>query len=208
MSRALILTATSALFFTSPAIAQDVWTFNGANGPLADTATFLSMPNGIPVVASGFGPGGPVGLFQKNAGADEVGLGLQNDPAGLNEISFGSFVQLSLLPGVNIMTVSLGTSSTTNGEQWGLSLSNTAGSLGTIFLTGTSSQVVNFNSGGAAFLDVTELTPGIGNGVLVSEMNEPSGIAPIIEIPEPASLSLYAMMALLAVALGRIFRRV
>lgn len=213
MRALLILTA--GLSVTTPAIAQtDTWTFNGPQVPLGNTTTFLSTPSGLLLNAAGFGPGGPVGLFQKNLGGPEVGLGLQNDPAGINEITTGSFVQLSLLPGVNIMDVSLGTNSTSGGEQWGLALSNTSGVLGSVFQTGTTNTTVTFQSGGASFLDVTEVSGIAGNGVLVAEMDEPSpGLIPPGTpvppgIPEPSSLSLYATaLALLAVVLGHVLRR-
>lgn len=189
-----------AIFFTllaAPVMAQtDVWTFNGPQQTFGTSTTFISTPSGLVVTASGFGPGGPVDVVQKNLGvAAEVGLGLANDPAGKNEISSGSFLQFNLLPGVNIDTVSLGTNSTTGGEQWGLSLSNTAGAMGSIFQSGTSNQTVNFQSGGAAFLDITELSGMSGAGVLVSELNEPSPStippgSPIPPgIPEPSSVA-------------------
>ena len=101
----LVGTVIGALGFLTPAHADIVWSFGPppagllGPGPVAytgsDGTTVINAqafgPNG-----SGSGTPGPVQLFGKNLGTDEVGLGLSNDPSGDDEITNGSFIQLDI----------------------------------------------------------------------------------------------------------------
>jgi hypothetical protein len=99
-SRLLLLTGIVALGFVgpiNPAHADTVWDFGAQTGPLGTTHPFTGSDGFSVITASGFTAGGfPVTLVGKNDGGDEVGLGLNNDPTGENEISAGNFVQLDL----------------------------------------------------------------------------------------------------------------
>ena len=90
----------------TPAYADTVWDFSTPTG-LLGTAPTATPPISIQpytgsdgfsvITASGFTAGGfPVALVGQNNGTDDVGLGLNNDPDGENEISAGNFVQLDL----------------------------------------------------------------------------------------------------------------
>lgn len=205
MFRALLL---SGVVLASPAWAQEVWTFNGPQGALGPSANFASTPSGLITTAMGFTTtGSAVSLFQKNSGSGEVGLGLTDDPSGLNEDTNGNFIQLSLnaLNGNQLLDLSVGTGSSTvdqrgNPEVWGIGFSNTSGHLGATALTGTGNQTVHLNASGSSFVDITDTTNGLGNGILVTEMDAPSGIVPI-SVPEPPS-ALILGSAFLALLLG------
>src|SRR6185437_12639236 len=133
--------ALSAIVFglgLKPAQAATViWDFMPAtSGVLGTTATYGSSPVLSPpenIVASGFGPSGPVNLFGKNDGPGEGGLGRNNDSSGEHEITPGSFIQLSLsqltLPPLTSTHVSFEASSTQNIEGWRVYGTNTAGTL-------------------------------------------------------------------------------
>ena len=96
----------------------------GAGGNQGTTLTQDSVPFGIPIVASGFTGiiGTPTDLFRKEAGGDEVGLGLTNDPTGEDEITPGSFIQLDLsaltIPPLTSLTLSFAADSTTPPDEW------------------------------------------------------------------------------------------
>ena len=123
---------------------------------------------------------GPVQLFGKNLGTDEVGLGLSNDPTGEDEITNGSFVQLNI---TNVPNRAFGLSfkadSVTSPDSVQVFGSNTSGVLGATLLFSCNSAAPpaggceqlfptgTIGAGGFSFLDVTA---GTGN-VLLTEVN-------------------------------------
>jgi hypothetical protein len=70
---------------------------------------------------------GPVQLFGKNDGVGETGVGLTNDPSGQNEITMGSFIQLTIDHLFSSTTLSFMAGSTTGGEAWAVFGTNTPG---------------------------------------------------------------------------------
>ena len=113
-----VLLAGTAL--SAPASAATIdWNFQDHPGLRGNSQTFTA--GGLTLTARGF-DFGDVGtaLFVKNAGGDESGLGLANDPSGDNEIAKG-FVQINL-DGIKGLLLQNGFSfqmgSTTQGEGW------------------------------------------------------------------------------------------
>ena len=125
--------------------------FGTPGGNLGNSHIYTS--GGLTVPASGFtAANAPTALFGKNAGGDEVGLGLVNDPSGDNEIYYGmGYVQLdvSALFGL-VSSITFSTNSTTDGEQWSIFGSNVSGSYsGVALLSGTnqnSATLPNFGT--------------------------------------------------------------
>ena len=118
-------------------------TFNFNLPPGADGTTQSYMSEGFTVTAAGFSSpaalaaGIPnVNLFGKNAGVGEMGLGLVNDPSGDNEITGTSLIRLALGPGLT-GPISFQMNSTTQGETWRVSGSNSATAGFVQLLTGT-----------------------------------------------------------------------
>jgi hypothetical protein len=146
------------------------------------------VEGGVTLTANGFGPSGAVDLYSKNAGVGEIGLGLANDPSGENEITPGSFVQLtvptsppygaslvigqSITSGSEIMHVYFGTTSGTLG----------ATSLGTITASG-GSLTLSPTQFGPGFIDITS---DAGNVLLAS----------VTFVPEPSTLIAGALLLL------------
>ena len=126
--RKLFLVST-ILAAASPAMATTVsWDFGQHPGLLGTTQTFTDS-RGDPLLARGFNASDVgINLFSKNAGGDEKGLGLSNDPTGENEISGRSFVQLNvdgaLADHIDNFTFSM--NSSTDGEKWAVFGSNDA----------------------------------------------------------------------------------
>lgn len=120
-----LLLASTALAFMAmagPAFADAAdWNFGDHTGLLGNTQTFTSTAGGFQLTARGFTLS-DVGtrLFSKTDSGDERGLGLNNDPSGNTEISFGNgFVQLNLdglLSRLSGFQFSMG--STTQDEGW------------------------------------------------------------------------------------------
>jgi hypothetical protein len=130
---------TGAFFVLTPAHANTVWDFSSPASPPALGQSRDYTSDGVTINAQAFGPDGsgqglpgPVQLFGKNLGGDEVGLGLTNDPSGENEITTTSFIQLDLskLTFTTSLTLSFSANSTTNGEAFQVFGSNTPGTLG------------------------------------------------------------------------------
>jgi hypothetical protein len=124
-----------------PTASAVTFNFNIPSGPLGTTQNYMS--DGCTVTAAGFSSpaalaaGNPnVNLFGKDAGVGEMGLGLVNDPSGDNEITGTSLIRLALGPGLTA-PVSFQMNSTTQGETWRVSGSNSATAGFVQLLTGT-----------------------------------------------------------------------
>jgi hypothetical protein len=210
MTLAVATALTGALFALAPAHADEIWNFNSPVSPPALGATHDYMGTlGTIITATAFGTPG-VQLFGKGGGGDENGVGLTNDLSGENEITPGSFIQLSLA-NINFLANSVNMSfqadSTTTGDTWQVFGSNTAGSLGATLLASCvgsdgpgnpCEQLTTINgAGNFKFLDVTAET---GN-VLLSEVDTRAIPAPIVGAGLPGLVA--ACGGLLALARRR-----
>jgi hypothetical protein len=124
-----------------PTASAVTFNFNIPSGALGTTQSYMS--EGGTVTAAGFSSpaalaaGMPnVNLFGKNLGGNENGLGLVNDPTGDNEISGTSLIRIAMGPGLTA-PVSFQMNSTTEGETWRVSGSNSATAGFVQLLTGT-----------------------------------------------------------------------
>jgi len=214
MTRRLLLAATSAtaLFVLSPAYADEIWNFNSPTGNLGPTHDYAGTAGTI-ITATAFGPGSP-SLFGKGLGGDENGVGLTNDPSGEDEITTGSFIQLSLANinfAANSVNMSFLADSTTAGDTWQVFGSNTAGGLGGTLLAScvgsdgpgnSCEQLTTVNgAGNFKFLDVTAAA---GN-VLLSEVDTRAVPVPIVGAGLPGVIA--ACAGLLGLARYRRRRR-
>src|SRR6516225_3460282 len=191
MTRKLLLlgTVVGALGFLTPAYAE-IWNFNSPVSPPA-LGTTHDYPGtlGTIITATAFGTPGTQ-LFGKGLGGDENGVGLTNDLSGENEITPGSFIQLSLA-NINFLANSVNMSfladSTTAGDTWQVLGTNTSGTLAgaTPILSCVGSDgpgnpcetlMTLSGAGNFKFLDVTALA---GN-VLLSEVDTRAVPAPIV----------------------------
>lgn len=135
-----ILVALVSLTVSGAAHAGSTFNFGSGPNPLGSSKTYTA--GALQVTASGYDSNNALTtLYAKNAGGDEVGLGLANDPSGQHEIASGmGYVQLDVSKLFGLASgVSFFTGSTTGGEAWQVFGSNTAGSLGT-FLFGGSNE--------------------------------------------------------------------
>jgi hypothetical protein len=149
------------------------------------------VEGGVTLTANGFGPSGAVDLYSKNAGVGEIGLGLINDPSSANEITPGSFVQLTVptSPPYGASLV-IGQSITSGSEIMHVYFQTTANS-GT--LAGATSLGTILASGGTLTLSPTQFGPGFiditsdaGNVLLAS----------VTFVPEPSTLIAGALLLL------------
>lgn len=176
--------AAAVLGCASPAAAATVINFGTPSGNLGNSHTYSSA--GETVVASGFDAlGAATALFGKNAGGDEIGLGLVNDPSGENEIYFGKgFVQIdvSALLG-KVSNIAFHTNSTSLGEQWSVYGSNSSGSYsGTALLSGTNESNANLPGlGSFKYYDFVSTSQAGGRNFLLS------GLSLTAAVPEPAT---------------------
>lgn len=213
MSRASLYLASAVVgAILAPAAAayaaEDVWNFSGPQGVIGLSETVLSTPDNEAETITGFTTlGTPDILFQKNLGGLEVGIGETDDPSGLNEITAGNFVQIDLskLTAGQLLSLSFGASSDSvdfngNPERWGLALSNTSGIEGTVVQTGNADfpTVATIDAAGFRFLDVTDVTSGPGNGILLREID---AAALPVGVPEPST---WATMVAALASLGSI----
>ena len=161
--------------------------------------------DGLTIVASGFtAANAATDLFGKHDGGDENGLGLANDPSGQNEIHFGSgYVQLDvqgLFGNVIAAQTFFGTNSTTEGEQWTVYGTNTAGTLaGAAQVSqGTNEgQHLLPSLGTYRYYDFVSTTALGGQNYLISNLTTTA-------VPEPAT---WAMMIIGMGGLGAVLRR-
>ena len=203
------------LFALTPAHANEIWNFNSPVSPPALGTTHDYMGNlGTIITATAFGPGPPQ-LFGKGLGGDENGVGLTNDLSGENEITPGSFIQLSLANinfTLNSVNMSFLADSTTAGDTWQVLGTNTSGTLAgaTPILSCVGSdgpgnpceQLTTINgAGNFKFLDVTAAA---GN-VLLSEVDTRAVPVPIVGAGLPGVIA--ACAGLLGLARYRRRRR-
>ena len=167
------LCCVAALTAASSSFGTVVWELNptAANAPVG-SSTFTVPSQGSPtyfITASGYdnagGAGIPHSLFFKNAGGDEIGLGLTNTLDNELQISgstASNYIQLDLtsilLQGFTNGKIKVG--SVQSGESFSLWGSNTQGSLGTqlggIFTSAFDDQFVAVPEFGAfKFISVT-----------------------------------------------------
>ena len=202
----MFIVATAVAACASPASAAITIAF-GATTPAPGAAVGTSKSytiGGLTVVASGFDQtNAATGVYEKNGGADEVGLGLTNDPTGNNEIAFGhGFLQIDIsqLAG-KVSNISFFLNSLSSGETYSVFGSNSSGSYsGSALLTNT-------NPAGASL-------PGLGSwkyydfvstqSVANTHSNFLLGGLSMTAVPEPAT---WATMLLGFGLMGLGFRR-
>jgi hypothetical protein len=179
--------------------AANTISLGGSNVNWGNTHDFTL--DGQTVRASGFSaPYTPTALFGKNGGGDEIGLGLANDPSHDNEIYYGyGFVQLDVHNLFNLINgLAFTTNSTTQGEQWSVFGSNTAGAYsGLAVLTGTneSGGVLPISPVGYRYYDFVSTSQSGGKNFLISTLTA---------LPEPST---WGMMLLGFGAIGFAMRR-
>lgn len=176
--------ALAALAASSTANATTTISFGGPNINWGNSHVFTS--GSLTVTASGYtAANAPTALYGKNAGGDEIGLGLANDPSGDHEIYYGKgYVQLDVsdLFG-KVSSVSFSTNSTTNGEQWSIFGSNVSSSYaGLALLTGTNESSATLPSFGTyKYYDFVSTSTSGGKNFLIS------GLTLTPAVPEPAT---------------------
>jgi hypothetical protein len=210
MKTLLLTCAALGMAISTGANAAVVFDFSLTPGDQGQTHTYTV--SGLSITASAFGPAGSTGspdhLWGKNDGGDENGLGMTNDLAGQNEIYFGQgFVQLDLNALVGLVdpnSILFGTNSTTDGEQWTVWGSNTAGVLGSATLPGSRTQVAQGTNeavnlaltGGFRYYDFVSTSQADGQNFLITNLT-------VTPVPEPAS---WALMLLGFGGLGAVMR--
>lgn len=184
------------------------------------SATHRYVATGNPALyvdATGYAaPGVTTNLYGKNLGGDEIGLGLNADPAGQHEIYRGAFVQLNvtdLFGRVSSALFHFG--SDTLGEQWEVYGSNSDGVLGTALMYGINDEANHdlLSLGGLGWGHYTYYnfrSLGTGTGGIAGYANSTAGnvllgnLVLTPSVPEPAS---WAMMLLGFAGLGLAMRR-
>ena len=212
MKRVLLAIASTAIatgaIATSANATSLLYNFGSVTGDLTSTHTYIS--DGLKIIATGYDASKTpklTDLWGKSAGKDEIGLGLQNDPQ--HEIAFGKgFVQLNvsaLFGKVNPNTVSFLTNSATNGEEWGVFGSNTAGSYSTLNMVRegmveTATTLPGATFGKFKYYDFVEVSDpkNQGDNFLINSLTATTAV------PEPAT---WAMMLAGFAGMGAALRR-
>jgi hypothetical protein len=204
---ALLVGALGASFSTmglSSAQATTVFDFQTPAGDPCGAAcsTHTYTVGGVSITADGFtgsisggnfSSTGAVNLWDKTGGGDENGLGLKNDPNGQpsspqNEITFGSFVRITMPAGLASVLFSMGSTTSTQPESWTVYGCTAATSGCTALITGgtdESSHSLTLDP----FYYFTEATANTTNpsntpNVLLHELD--------VTTPLPAALPLFA----------------
>jgi hypothetical protein len=121
-------------------------------------------------------------LWAKEAGGDENGLGLSNDPSGDHEITVGNFIQLNVSSIVGNDPLRIIIDSSTGSDAWKVVETNTANSMAGGVTEATGTTETSFTvSPTDTYLDITATD---GN-VLLSSLSFTTATT-----PEPSSLVL------------------
>jgi hypothetical protein len=215
----LLLGAAIALGVTA-AQAQTTWDMSGgvappgANVGTSESFSAITGDVGLGITAfglTGVGFGTATDLFEKNGGADEIGLGLTNDRSGENEITFGSAILVNFSNAVNAgansfswQMNSVTPSGLPLGEKWIVLGSNSSNltTFTTVVGSGTNDESEHFVPG--IPFDFYLFTSLSGN-VLLSQIDGAGGsLTPVAPaVPEPST---WVMMLLGFVGLAFAFR--
>jgi hypothetical protein len=186
----------------SPATAGT--TINFGTTPLSSPGvTSQTYTSGtLSVVASGFNASNAAtGLYAKNDGGTEVGLGLVNDKAD-HEILFGNYIQVDVSALLGLASgVKFSFNSTTDGEQWSIFGSNAAHTYSgpALAFGGTNTTSIDLPvSASNAYYDIVSTTNLGGKNILLKSMTINSAV------PEPAT---WAMMLIGFGGTGAAMRR-
>jgi PEP-CTERM motif len=189
---------------TAPSAEACVWAFGTAGQPpgLSPNASFASGT----VFAGEATPGNTCGsslslsstdtLFNKSAGAGEVGIGLTSDPAGENEVTPGHSIQINIanvIGRTGTMALSVNANSVQSPDMWELLDSN-----GNVLIAPNATQGTEINFTTTATL--LTFTATVGN-VLLASFDSPEQP---VGAPEPASL---ALLGAALFGLGTMHRR-
>ncbi len=141
-NKVLGVLALGCLAIASQARATPIdFNFGIPSGDQGLTHTYTAGSPSLSITATAFGTPA-ADLWGKNAGGDEVGLGLTNDSTHDHEIQVGKgFIQLdvmALFGKVSSLSTKFQTNSTTGGDAYQVFGSNTAGTLGTLVAAGGS----------------------------------------------------------------------
>jgi hypothetical protein len=174
--------AAGLLAFAPAAHAATVdFTFTSPTGDLG-SFTHTYTISGISITADGHTGSvgstttvtGNVNLFGKNAGGDESGLGLGNDPSGDHEITKGSYIELVMPTGLSAVSLEMGSS--TSPDAWAVWGCTSALSGCTQLVAGT--DELTFHSLALdPYYVITETTTG-GN-VLLGQMDVTMSATPL-----------------------------
>lgn len=170
-----------------------VFDFSSPTGDVGTSHTYTS--GSLTTTLTAFGT--PAAhLFGKADGGDENGVGMTNDTTGDHEIQFGKgFIQVDTL-GLTSIQFSFG--STTEGEQWSIYGSNSAGVLGSLLVSGSGEGANTAVLTTYRYYDVLSSSSSGGGNVLLRNM---TGVA---AVPEPAT---WAMLLVGFGGVGAILRR-
>lgn len=194
--------------------AQTTWDLSGNNTSFGTSHVFSANTGdvGLQITAFGFTSSAlttAATLYGKNLGADEIGLGLTNDPSGQNEITGSSLVLIdfsnAVAAGANLFDYRFNSTTVSGlnpGEKWEVLGSNTgAANSFTMVATGTNDETEHTILGiPFKFYEFESLA---GN-VLLAEVSGAGGsLTPVAAVPEPST---WAMMLLGFIGLAFAFR--
>lgn len=185
---------------TGAQAASVVFDFSQPGGNYGNVKTFNS--GGMSVTASGFSATNVAkALYGKQGGGNENGLGFARN--GDREIGYGEgYVQLDVSALLGLLTnVKFGSNSTTQGEEWSVFGSNTAGlfASGTFLSKGTTEGLHTLpNFGAYKYYYFTSSQAKGGKNWLLT------GISGMQAVPEPAT---WMMLIVSFFAVGSVMRR-
>jgi hypothetical protein len=199
MKKAVLLTCMAIAMAASAGAKAAVFDFSSSTGDLGLTHTYSS--GSLTTVLTAFGTPA-ADLYGKHAGGDENGVGLSSDTAE-HEILFGKgFIQIDT---AGLTAIQLAFGSTTDGEQWSIFGSNTAGVLGSVVLSGAGDGTNTPVLASYRYYDVESSANAGGRNVLLRSMTANAAeVTPHGGVPEPAT---WAMMMVGFGAMGATLRR-